>query len=161
MFYISMRNADGTQYNSGMSWSHDYDEAHIFPTQAEADFEVYVIKRENESFENGDYGIWQLKVQEYEPRLKFVSSSRTEEEDEGYGGHYVDFTIYTVPIGLTDAAIRDLVNEMHPATRCEHRYDCCGNYYASTAKWIRGNLDWSPYEDRHTVLVKQGFGQNV
>lgn len=161
MFYISMRNADGTQYYSGMSWTHDYDEATIFANDTAAQEECELIKREcADSYEQGDYGIYKLSIWAYEPRLKIITTSQTEDEDDGYGGGYTRYIIAEVPKGLTDEQIAELVREEFPGTRCEHEHDCCGHYYASTATWMRGQLGWNP-EGSSTVLIEQGWSQNV
>jgi hypothetical protein len=54
---------------------------------------------------------------------------------------------------LRDDERRYMLREAYPATQCHHAYDCCGHYYAGTARCtLLPNGKW---------LVRQSWTQNV
>ena len=72
--------------------------------------------------------------------------------NEEYEANYSRITIYLVGDYEKRDEIEAFVLEKHPATRCQHDYDCCGNFYARPARWeIIGNM----------LVVTQQFVENI
>ena len=96
---------------------------------------------------------------EVEFKLKTRIGGFETHDDDGCG--YTSFIVYEFS-SLADAAeIGESIKAMHPETRCEHSYDCCGRFYAGVARWdLAPRIDYSSSETQ-TVLVKQRWLCNV
>ena len=71
-----------------------------------------------------------------------------------YESNYSRVTIYQVGEDYYEKRdeIEAFVIENHPATRCQHDYDCCGNFYARPAHWgVIGGM----------LVVTQQFVENI
>lgn len=92
-----------------------------------------------------------------------VGSFRVEHDFELYGcGAYTRYVICKIDPGADTAEINDWVADTFHATHCQHEYDCCGHYYASSARWslcTRGK-DVREGDDK-LILVTQNWSQNV
>jgi hypothetical protein len=60
-YYITMRNADGTHYLGHDCWGCYYERILMNKRSAKR---VVTELRQSKSYQNGDYGLWNLKIKE-------------------------------------------------------------------------------------------------
>lgn len=79
-------------------------------------------------------------------------------EDGEYGDSRTHYSVWKLPEHMTDDEIGPWVEANFPATRCQHSYDCCGNFY-------RGKGVWSYVEDglgsKSEIIVRQTASANI
>ncbi len=70
-----------------------------------------------------------------QPRLRILSVRRRVDSDDFDSGVT---RVYRIKVrkDLSEAQIREAVADYFPAHRCQHSYDCCGNWY-HTEGWLR------------------------
>jgi hypothetical protein len=82
--------------------------------------------------------------------------------DDDEGESFVRFRVCRIGYdGLeaepTDEQIDELVREEFPSYRCQHSYDCCGNFYPAGATWSRVKTWGSQLE----IIVRQCYSANI
>ena len=76
------------------------------------------------------------------------------------GESYTTYRLCHVPSDWDHNRVDSWVLTRFPAERCQHSHDCCGNYYARSAKWSLVN--GGAYGDGvREILVRQAHVCNI
>lgn len=111
------------------------------------------------------------RAEALEPPRRIGGFKEDGNNDDGYGDTFTKYHVCEVPFDWTDEQIDEWVRGHFYVYRCEHEYDCCGNYYPSSAEWARADVqaryrqycreDEGEKQRPLTILVTQGWAQNV
>lgn len=134
---------DGTQWIDGYSLDYARD---FYNSERNVDGGAYMVADFVRNV-NADKKL--IELGEYVTIINSKTYSRYE-DDDGDERRWDEVTIYVGK--ASDAFIERYVEERFPSERCQHEYDCCGQWYAQR-----------PDYKRHGVLVilKQYYIENI